>query len=158
MLQSQMSDQYDDFRAAVVQALADSSGKYRDTEMQERAVSIVLKGLEDANSSVRAFAADALAEYRDPRAVGALMKILEDEEETKPLVNALLALGQIGDREAVPEIIEKTESDKLEIKETALKALGIIADPRAEDYLIKALATNNVSIRIQAAASLGKIG
>ena len=178
VLQPQAGDPCDDVRAAVIQALGNNSDNYSTREIREKAVDIAIMGLEDTNLSVRAFAADTLAKFKDPRAVDALLTVItsrteetagesEDvgsptarkkkEEDVLPVVSALLALGEIEDRKVAPEIIKKAKDDNLEVRKAALKALGILDDPRGEDCLIEALASGNARIRMQAAESLGNI-
>jgi len=162
LLQSQMGDPYDDVRAAVIQALGDSANSYRVREIREKAVDIVLVGLGDLNLSIRASAADALARFKDPRSAIPLLAIAKDMtdhegEDAQLMISVILALGEIGDRGAVPDMIEKTRTDNPDIKEAALKALGMMGDPSAEGCLIESLTSDNPRIRMQAAESLGRI-
>lgn len=162
LLRLQIGSPYDDVRAAVIQALGDSSQNYRTVEIREKAVDIALAGLEDLDLAIRASAANALAKFKDPRSAEALLKTIkddtDDEDENIQLVaNALLALGEIGSRDAVQEIIEKAKTDNLEVKRTALRVLGMLGDARAEDCLIDALESDNAKIRMYAVESLGKI-
>ncbi len=166
VLQPQAGDPCDDVRAAVIQALGNNSDNYRTREMREKAVDIALMGLEDANPSVRASAADALAEFGDPRCANALLAIItksteavaDEDEDVQPVVSALLALGEIGDRKVVPEVVEKAKADDLEVKEAALRVLGAFGDPRGESCLIEALASDSARIRMQAAGFPGERG
>ena len=162
LLRLHMDDPYDDVRAAVIQALGNSSNNYRTREIREKAVDIALMGLRDVNLSIKASAADTLAKFKGPRSAQALLTLItsgtkDEAEDTQPVISALLALGEIGDRKVVPEIIEKAKVDNLEIKETALKVLGMLGDPRAEDCLMEALTNDNARIRMQAAESLGYV-
>jgi len=162
LLRSQMSNPYDDVRAGVIRALGSNSDDYKIPEVREKAVDIVLMGLEDANPSVRVSAADALAKYADPRSEEALLTVVTSRvdagsEGIQLMVSALLALGKIRSRKAVPVIMERAKTDNLEVREAALRALGLIGDARAEGCLIEALADDNTRVRMQAAESLGKI-
>ena len=162
LLQSQMSDPYDDVRAGVIQALGNNADSYRARDIREKAVDIVLMGLGDLNLSIRASAADALAKFKDTRSAAPLLEIVKDTtdhegEDVQLTVSVILALGEIGDRRAVPDIIEKTKIDNPDIREAALKALGMMGDPRAEGCLIESLTSDNPRIRMQAAESLGRI-
>ena len=178
LLRLRMADPYDDVRAAVIQALGNSSDNYTTStvssetkssvssetkrQIREKVVDIALMGLADVNLSIRASAADTLAKFKDPRTAEALMPLLtsrtnDETEDTQPVVRALIALGEIGDRKVVPDVIQKTKADNLEIKEAALKALGKLRDPRAEACLIEALTSESARIRMQAAESLGNI-
>jgi HEAT repeat protein len=103
-----------------------------------------------------------LAKFRDPRSARALLAMIttrtkDEADDAQPVVNALLALGEIGGSKMVPEIIEKTQVDNVEIKEAALKVLGMLGDPRAESCLMEALTSDDARIRMQAAESLGYI-
>ena len=162
LLRLQIRDPYDDVRAAVIQALGNSSNNYTTREIRQKAVDIALMGLEDVNLSIRASAADTLARFRDPRSTRALLALIttgtkDEADDAQPVVRALLALGEIGGSKLVPDIIEKAKTDSLEIKEAALKVLGMLGDPRAEGCLIDALTSDNARIRMQAAESLGYI-
>jgi HEAT repeat protein len=162
LLRLQIRDPYDDVRAAVVQALGESSNNYTIREIRQEAVDIALMGLEDVNLSIRASAADTLAKFKDPRSARALLALIttgtkDESEDAQPAVSALLALGEIGGTKVVPEIIEKAKVDNLQIREAALKILGMLRDPRAEDCLVEALTSDDARIRMQAAESLGYI-
>lgn len=162
LLRLQMADPYDDVRAAVVQALGDSQNSYEASEIREKAVDIVLMGLQDASPAIRSSAANALARFVDPRSVAALSRVIacaigDEIEDIQVVISALFALGEIGDRKVVPEVIEAARTDNLEVREAALKVLGMIGDSRAEACLIEALTNDIARIRMQAAQSLGKI-
>jgi HEAT repeat protein len=162
LLRLQIRDPYDDVRAAVIQALGNSSNNYTTREIRQKAVDIALMGLEDVNLSIRASAADTLARFKDPRSARALLALIttstkDEADDAQPVVRALLALGEIGGSKLVPDIIEKAKTDSLEIKEAALKVLGMLGDPRAEGCLIEALTSDDARIRMQAAESLGYI-
>jgi HEAT repeat protein len=169
LLQQRMRDPYDDVRAAVIQALGNSSDNYTTHQIQEKAVHIALMGLKDVNLSIKASAADALAKFssskdfpHDPRTTEALLTLLttgtnDETEDAQPVISALMALGEIGDKSVVPDVMKKAKADNLEIKEAALKTLGKLRDPRAEACLIEALTSKSARIRMQAAESLGNI-
>jgi HEAT repeat protein len=162
LLSQQMDSPYDDVRAAVVQALGSNSERYIRSEIRREAVDVIRAGLGDLNLSVRASAAEALAKFKDPRSLEALMSVIksgadDEAENNQLLVNAILALGEIGDSGIVQDIIDKAKTSNLEVKEAALKALGMLGDPRAESCLIEALNSSSPKIRMQAADSLGRI-
>jgi HEAT repeat protein len=162
LLQSQITDPYDDIRAAVIQTLRDNSDNYRTGENRRKAVDVILRGLEDLNPSIRASAADALARYKDPRAVDPLLAVVRnmtvhESEEAQLAASVILALGELGDKKSAQEIIERVSADNLDIKEAALKALGMLGDLKAKDCLIESLTSDNARIRMQAVESLGRL-
>ncbi len=162
LLRSQMSNPYDDVRAAVIKAFRDSSDNYRIAEVCKKAVDVILMGLEDLDWSIRTSAADTLGKFKDPRSAAPLLAMMKgmvghESEDIQLIVSIILALGEIGDRDAVPDIIKKAETDEFEIKEAALKVLGLLGDARAQDCLIESLTSDNAEIRMQAAESLGRI-
>jgi HEAT repeat protein len=70
----------------------------------------------------------------------------------------LQALGKIGDREALPAILDAAEDDNCSIRRFAISALMDIEDRRAIDALIEALADSEADIREAAVIALGRYG
>ena len=68
----------------------------------------------------RYYAAHLLGDLRDPRAVPFLVPLLKDEE-----VNLVVpwSLGEIGDKSAIPPLIEALGDSRLEMRAAALRAL-----------------------------------
>jgi len=86
--------------------------------------------LQSYDDSQREGSAKALGNYRDPRAVTALLRALNDSEEDV-VVEASRSLGIIGDAAAVEPLITKLKDPESSIRATAAEALGRIGDPRA---------------------------
>ncbi|MCK4735562.1 MAG: HEAT repeat domain-containing protein, partial [Methanophagales archaeon] len=74
-------------------------------------------------------------------------------------VNAVMALGSIGDAKAVEPLKEALKRDKNEhVRVNTVDALGSIGDAKAVEPLIEALKGENVNVRLNALIALGKIG
>jgi hypothetical protein len=67
------------------------------------------------------------------------------------------ALGQIGDPQATPALIQVLRDEKWEVREAAAKALGQIGDPQATPALIQALQDKDWWVRRAAAWALLKL-
>lgn len=135
---------------------------------------------------VRMHAAKALGRIRDPRAVAALLPLLQDKvkavredvvaalarigsEAVGPLLatlshsewlvrlHAVEALGRLRAVEAVDPLLYLAFNDPdMAVREDAVRALGDIGDGRAVDFLLVAMKTPG--LRPLAIESLGKIG
>jgi hypothetical protein len=71
---------------------------------------------------------------------------------------AARALGQIGDPQATPALIQALRDKKWEVRRAAAEALEKIGDPQATPALIQALRYEDVGVRQAAAWALEKIG
>lgn len=100
-----------------------------------------------------------LGKIGNTKAIAVLVKSLDDEHESVRY-QATIALGQIGDANAVPSLLEvlKRKDDPL-VRSEAAKALGIIGDPSSLKILLTLLRKDeNRFIRYHAVTSLGRIG
>ena len=68
----------------------------------------------------RSYASHLLGDLRDPRAVPFLVPLLKDEE-----VNLIVpwSLGEIGDKSAIPPLIETLADSSLEMRAASLRAI-----------------------------------
>jgi HEAT repeat protein len=125
-------------------------------EIGKPALEPLIAALEDENSSVRSYAAEALGFTKDTRAVEPLIVALGDEE---PGVrwDAAVALGKIGDSRAVESLIVALEDEGANIRGSAAEALGNIGDNHAVEPLIATLGDEDWSVRRSAVDALGKI-
>ena len=74
-------------------------------------------------------------------------------------VSAMTALAAIGDREAVPTILEVAEESKnIEVVLTAIESLGFLGGPLTAPTMKKAILAENWRVRAKAATALGDIG
>lgn len=71
---------------------------------------------------------------------------------------AVHALGQAGERSAVPLLIELLRAGNDEVERQAAWALGMLGDPRALEPLLRAVFLKNESIRQVAVAALQELG
>ena len=101
---------------------------------------------------------DEIVEIGEP-AVDYLIKALEDRNKGVR-GRAAVALGGIGDKRAVPELIErfKDENEDMGVRVSAAEALGKIKDEGAVPELIKGLKNEKLEIRKIAAEVLMEIG
>jgi phycocyanobilin lyase subunit alpha len=102
--------------------------------------------LQDADISKRYYAAWYLGFLQDPKAIDGLVIALGDESDRTELGGyplrrkAAESLGRIGDRQAVPALIQALECEDLFVRETVAWALSRIGDPSAAPALLALLA------------------
>ena len=73
--------------------------------------------------------------------------------------NAALLLGELGDKSAVPALMESAEKDaNLRVRRRAIEALGKLGDQAALPVLIAALKDDDRFVRRDAARALGALG
>ena len=87
-----------------------------------------------------------------------LIKALEYQKLWRVRRDAAVALGQIGDADAVEPLIAGLKDDNPSVRLAAAEALGEIGDAGALGPLIAALKSPAVDVRKAAAESLGQIG
>lgn len=146
----------------------------------------VLKALLDPEPDVRRAAVTALRRIADMRAVRPLMALTLVEPRIRHLaldavvkwgsqavpellgtlqdrdagiaINSVIALGRIGDPQAVPELLSSVNYlHSSLLRGYVMESLGLLADKRALSVLIDALGESNSVIRLNAAAALLKI-
>lgn len=85
-----------------------------------RATSALIKAVDDENPHTRCIAAEALGELRATEAYDVLVKHVNDKEQAGgadvrmfPAESAIFALGEIGDRKAVPFLIKALQDESL---------------------------------------------
>ena len=150
-----------------------------------RAVNPLILALKDENRYVRREAAKSLGRIGDEKAIPALIEALKDEDrygregaaeglaEMKekafsPLLHslsnndwhvrmgALIALRIIGDRNAIPKIIDALQDENRFVRREAAKSLGRIGDERVIEPLTRALKDEDTSVRMRAVSALAK--
>ena len=67
-------------------------------------------------------------------------------------------LGKLGDRRAVPTLIQASQDDEFAVRYSAVSALGEIGDPRAVAALINVLTGPDYPLSVEAQKALLKIG
>jgi len=101
----------------------------------------IIRQLETGNFHERTLAARALGDHHDPRAIDALIRILEDQSEDCAVrMAAADALGRIGNPKAMEPLIRTIgEMCDRHLLQAVAKALGAFQGPRVTDALVKAL-------------------
>ncbi|MBW1752898.1 MAG: HEAT repeat domain-containing protein [Deltaproteobacteria bacterium] len=100
----------------------------------------------------------ALREIKDPRKVEPLIAALADEDATIRK-NIIYILESTEDKRAVEPLISILKrDDNPSVRECTARALGRIGDPRAVEPLIAVLNDKNVITRGNAAEALGMLG
>ena len=94
---------------------------------------------------MRVLAAKALANLKSKEALSILLYCMNSKEENYKIKLACAdALGRIGDKYAVPQLVNVVSDDEeksVYVKESAVKALGMIGDERAVDPFVNILET-----------------
>ncbi len=109
-----------------------------------------IANLQGEHLGLRVYAAWWLGRFRvaEPRAIEVLITALADEDDRTsaggyPLRrNAARALGKLGDRRAVPPLIECLECADFYVREAAAQSLGMLGDPICVPALIALLVTS----------------
>lgn len=121
------------------------------------------KTFAESNKEVKdnSVAIDSSSEEEPPmsRKVKKFIKDLEDpESDDDTRHTAVWALGNLGDKRAVPYLIEVLKTDKNEnIRSIAAEALGKLGDKRSVEPLIKALGDTDWGVRVDAIFALGRM-
>ena len=104
-------------------------------------VDALIRQLETGTHYERTLAARALGDHHDPRAIDALIRILEDQSEDCAVrMAAADALGRIGNPKAMEPLIRTIgEMCDRHLLQAVAKALGAFQGPRVTDALVKAL-------------------
>lgn len=113
----------------------------------------------DSHRLVKEGVCKTLGKIGSKKAIGILVKSLDNEHESVRY-QATIALGKIGDINAVPPLLEvlKRKDDPL-VRSEAAKALGVIGDPSSLKLLLTMLRKDEDRfIRYHAVTSLGRIG
>ncbi len=150
------------------------------------AVPMLIEELNDKDIDMQEYAAGALGNIGDDRAIPPLTLMLEhgqgrryvaawalgemkDAGAVKLLVASLAekndaiqkestrALIKIGSK-SVPYLVEALNNSNPDVRKFAARALGIIQDKRSEEPLIKVLGDENLEVAAAAALSLGTVG
>jgi arylsulfatase A-like enzyme len=127
-------------------------------EVRERLRTLVAKPASEATQALHVHAALALAEKSDAAGVVVLANGLDGCAGDVPLCKRMLgALGKLGDRRAVPALIEHLAF--VQTRRETVEALSAIADTAAVPALIGRLQNDEyVPVRVLAAEALGRLG
>jgi hypothetical protein len=127
-------------------------------EVRERLRTLVAKPASEATQALHVHAALALAEKSDAAGVVVLANGLDGCAGDVPLCKRMLgAFGKLGDRRAVPALIEHLAF--VQTRRETVEALSAIADTAAVPALIGRLQNDEyVPVRVLAAEALGRLG
>ncbi|MGD9494911.1 MAG: HEAT repeat domain-containing protein [Armatimonadota bacterium] len=96
-----------------------------------------------------------LRQVTDPSAIRALLAALEEEEDWQILTACGLALGDMGDRRAVPALMRLLEHDNPQVRSVAMRGLVRIGDPRALAVCLEMIRSDDEQAAMMAARALG---
>ena len=113
-----------------------------------------LRTLKERKSELRIKAAYALSNFKDPRAIEALIAALKDDS-ISVRIDVVKALGRIDDPLVVEPLIAALRDESWPVRKAAVIALGRIEDPRAVEPLIARLRDKNSDVQERAAEALG---
>lgn len=141
---------------------ASALGETRAIGKDARGIPALVDALQDPNRDVGRAAAESLIKI-GPLAVPALIQTLEARGNDRRLSDiarqfAARVLGKIGDRRAVPALMEALQAPSKYVRHYAAWALGTLADRQAVPALMTALRNEDQDLRRYAAKSLGEIG
>ena len=142
-----------DVDSNVSEAAADALGKIKDP----RAVPALIAALKDEDWVFQAWVFRALVSIGKP-AIPALIEAVKDKDEDSGVrQDAAVALEEIDDPRAVPDLIEALNDEDPNVRYSTASALKNRKDPAAVPALIAALKDEYVIVREAAARALGKI-
>ena len=119
----------------------------------------IIAGLKDEAVRVRFGATSILRDHPDSRAVGPLLAVLKDENEDQQVrINAIQALGAVGDERAVEPLMESCKAPQSDVRAVSAEALGRLREARAVGLLISMLDDESGAVCVAAASALGEIG
>ncbi len=121
-------------------------------------IEILLDRLGDEDSDVRGFASNKLVEQGDV-VLKPYRRALEAEER-EGVQEALYVLGEIGDVEVIPDLIDKAYTTDKEIEHFAIEALHKVAvrDTAARRALLDILPEANTELKINIIRALAGLG
>lgn len=117
-------------------------GEFNDS----RATAQLLAALDDQDIYVRTYAMQSLAKLKAKDAVGPCCALLQADQPRLVHVNAIRALGEIGDPAAVPALIEATRHANAFVRHDAAWALGELGDPHAMEALEALLSDKTIPV------------
>lgn len=138
----------------VVELLGDALGKTRSPTAVKYLWSDALRR---ATPPVKAQIARALGELKIAAAVPELLRVVQ-EKDVRARVEALLAVGAIGDKVATSPLEVFLKDEDWEIRAATAEALGDLRDPSALPALLDVLGDEHPRVVEAAAGALGKLG
>lgn len=112
----------------------------------------------DPEVDVRAAAAAALGDLKQPGTLQDLLGALEREEEWLMVLSVVAALGELGDLGAMDAVLTAARDENVLIRSTAASALGDLGDKRGLEALQMLATDADWQTRHRVCISLSKIG
>lgn len=109
------------------------------------------------DAKTRSYMAVALSHFRDPEAMKALGKALQDESEDVVLYS-IWALGVVEAKHYAAEILPFLQSRNDQLRKTAVYVLGVLGDKRTIEPIRPLLEDATADVRWNAALSLARLG
>lgn len=122
-----------------------------------REIIFVLQDAGHYDSKTRGYMAIALGHFKQPEAIEALGKALEDSDEEIALY-ALWSLGVLRAEEAIPQIVPFLRSPSDDLRKTSAYVLGVIGNKETVSALKPLLGDTVPDVRWNAALSLARLG
>ena len=113
--------------------------------------------LEDESDVVRRYAVEVLMRIKDPRSLGALVKVAGLDEDWWVRERAVECLGAIGDPKVIPHLAQLAEQDSA-LLPVVIAAVGAIGSDKGLPLLARALSHPEPDLRLQAVRVIGEIG
>lgn len=109
------------------------------------------------DAKTRAYMTQAISRFDLPEARETLRQALGDSD-TDVQFYALWALGSLGDKAAVPQILPFLKSDREDLRVNAAYVLGALGDPQAVPALRPLLGDSSTDVRWNTALALARLG
>ena len=113
--------------------------------------------LEDDSDVVRRYAVEVLMRIRDPRSLGALVKVAAADEDWWVRERAVECMGAIGEPKVIPHLARLAENDAA-LLPVVLDAISAIGSDKGLPLLARALNHAEPDLRLQALRVLGQLG
>jgi len=120
---------------------------------QPQSVPVLIEALADRDSAVRRYATRALIKFNREALAPLLAALPATRGEAEAAI--IRVLGDLGDKRALPLLLERAEGEH---REEVFMALGKLKDPAAEHALLTGLQDRNWRVRMNAAMALGPLG
>ncbi len=121
----------------------------------------LIEAASDIDYEVKASAIRALGKFSSKKAYDVVFSAL-DHEEPEVRSNCVIALGEMGAKQAIPDIenVATNPNEILEVRQCALAALGMLKSNSSLKLLEEILLSKETHgmLRVAAAHSLGNIG
>ncbi len=113
---------------------------------------------EDPEFDVRAAAAAALGDLKQPQALADLLEAYQRENEWLVQFSIVAALGELGNPGAFDTLVQALQGGSELISTAAAAALGDLGDPRAIPFLDPFIDSDDWQLRYRICIALGRLG